>query len=96
MVEQELLIHICMMCINMYTYAHLNENGAHNIIVNNVTMTPTIFNSLVTNYNNYATQSWVPQHCLTIQNDKMSFMYNTGRGVVIGFDCAMYIIYRFS
>ena len=37
-----------MMCIAgyMYTYAHLYLNGAYNIIVNNVTMTPTIFNSL--------------------------------------------------
>ena len=45
-----------MMCIAgyMYTYAHLYLNGAYNIIVNNVTMTPTIFNSLVQNYNNYA------------------------------------------
>ena len=34
-----------MMCIAgyMYTYAHLNINVAYNIIVNNVTMTPTIF-----------------------------------------------------
>ena len=42
-----------MMCIAgyMYTYAHLYLNGAYNIIVNNVTMTPTIFNSLVQNYN---------------------------------------------
>ena len=39
----------------MYTCAHLYLNGACNIIVNNVTMTPVTFNSLVTNYNNNAT-----------------------------------------
>ena len=49
-------------------------------------MTPTIFNSLVNNYNLYATQSWVQSNCLTIQNNKVSLMYNTGRGVDIGFD----------
>jgi hypothetical protein len=77
-----------MMCIAgcMYTYAHLYLNGAYNIIVNNVTMTPTIFNSLVQNYNLYATMSWVQSNCLTIQNNKMSLMYNTGRDVEIGFE----------
>ena len=79
-----------MMCIRgyMYTYSHLYFNGEYNIIVNNVTMTPTIFNSLVQNYNLYATMSWVQASCLTIQNNKMSLMYNTGRGVEIGFDSA--------
>jgi len=79
-----------MMCIGgyMYTYSHLYLNGEYNIIVNNVTMTPTIFNSLVQNYNLYATMSWVQASCLTIQNNKMSLMYNTGRGVEIGFDSA--------
>ena len=77
-----------MMCIAgyMYTYAHLYLNGASNIIVNNGTMTPTICNSLVQSYNLYATQSWVQSNCLTIQNNKMLLMYNTGRGVEIGFD----------
>ena len=53
-----------MMCIAgyMYTYAHLYLNGAYNIIVNNVTMTPAIFTSLVQNYNLYATQSWCTQN----------------------------------
>ena len=79
-----------MICIagNMYIHSHLYLNGAYNIIVNNVTMTPTIFTSLVQNYNLYATMSWVQSNCLTIQNNKMSLMYNNGRGVEIGFDSA--------
>ena len=47
------------------SYAHLYLNGAYNIIVNNVTMTPTICNSLVQNYNLYATQSWVQANTTT-------------------------------
>ena len=58
-------------------------------------MTPTIFNSLVQNYNLYATQSWVQSNCLMIQNNKMSLMYNNGRGIEIGFDSAN-TSYRFS
>jgi len=49
-------------------------------------MTPTIFNTLVQNYNLYATQSRVQSNGLTIQNNKMSLMYNTGRGIEFGFD----------
>ena len=48
-------------------------------LIENHVETPTIFlNSVVQNYNIYATQSWVQSNCLTIQNNKTSLMYNTG------------------
>ena len=50
-------------------YADIHRNSLYNIVLNNVVMALAIFNSLVTNYND-ATQSWVEQNCLRIQNNK--------------------------